>query len=164
MKIGMAIDKEKEEREKEQQQKEAVGKNKNEEPEDYFPPSPIYDPNHNKYALPHCDSKMKQALDPNYYPLNYVPKYGVVCLNPCKQFSYPTSKNNKRRRRRPGRRQKRRTMQEIQRRKKTGKKTRHRQTQDKKWTMMIIWTIQIWTLSIRKVTRKNIKTKFHNNL
>ena len=25
-------------------------------------------------TLPHCDPKMKQALDPNYYPLNYVPK------------------------------------------------------------------------------------------
>ena len=58
---------------KEQQNEEDKKKNKEEQvPVDCFPPGPIYDLTNKEDALPHCDPKMKQALDPNYYPPNYV--------------------------------------------------------------------------------------------
>ena len=54
----------------EQQQKVEEEKNKEKQvPVDYFLPSP-----NKEDSLPHCDYKMKQALDPNYNPPKYVPK------------------------------------------------------------------------------------------
>ena len=43
-------------------------------PNDYHSLSPIYDPPQKEDALPICSSKMKLALDPNYYQQNYMPK------------------------------------------------------------------------------------------
>ena len=52
-------------------------KNKKEQvPKDYIPPSPIYDSTHKEDDLPICDLKIKQALDPEHYPPNYVSKQG----------------------------------------------------------------------------------------
>ena len=45
---------------------------KNKVPNDYCPTSPVKDPTYKQDPLLHCDPKQKQALDPNYYPPNYV--------------------------------------------------------------------------------------------
>ena len=45
-------------------------------PNDYHPLSPTNDPTHKEDTLPICDSKMKQALDPNYFLPNCLPKQG----------------------------------------------------------------------------------------
>ena len=58
-----------EEERKEQEWREEEKNNK-----DYHPPSPVYDPIFKQDPLPHCSPKEKQALDPNYYPPNYVPE------------------------------------------------------------------------------------------
>ena len=48
-------------------------------PNEYHPPSPIYDPTHKEDAIPICDSKEKKmALDTNYYPPNYIPSNDEV--------------------------------------------------------------------------------------
>ena len=103
-------------RKKEQQQKEKEEKNKKEQvPKDYFPPIPIYDPTNKEDTLPHCDPEMKQALDPNYYPLNYVPKQEEDASTLVHNLVSPlarTTKKKKTREKTKGRR----TMKEIQRR------------------------------------------------
>ena len=69
-------------KEKERERKKRKDKQKKEEEEkqkqnDVEHVSSINDPTHREDALPTCDPKTKQALDPNYYPLNYMPKQGV---------------------------------------------------------------------------------------
>ena len=44
----------------------------NEVPNDYYPPSPVYDPMFKQDPLPHLTTKKKLALDPNYYPKVYI--------------------------------------------------------------------------------------------
>ena len=46
--------------------------NKEKVPNDYYPATPDYDPTYKQDPLPYCGCKEKQALDPNYYPSNYV--------------------------------------------------------------------------------------------
>ena len=67
-----------EKREEEQQDQE-----KNDEKKvanDYHPTSPVYDPKFKQDPLPHYSPKEKLALDPNYYPPNYVPDEEVTPL------------------------------------------------------------------------------------
>ena len=119
-----------EERKKEQLQKEEEEKNEEKQvPKDYFPPSPVYDPTNKVDALPHCDPKMKQALDPNHYPPNYTPMQkentptivGNLVPMPVKIQKKKTREKTRRR-----------TAEGTQWREKTRKKTRHRQTWDRK--------------------------------
>ena len=42
-------------------------------PNDYYPPSPIYDPAYKEKPLPQCYPKEKQILDPHYFPKTYEP-------------------------------------------------------------------------------------------
>ena len=42
-------------------------------PNDYCPVSLVYDPTFKQDCLPCCSPKDKLALDPDYYPQNYVP-------------------------------------------------------------------------------------------
>ena len=49
-------------------------------PNDYCPASSVYDPTFKQDPLPYCGSKEKLALDPNYYPPNYVPEEDAPLL------------------------------------------------------------------------------------
>ena len=89
----MVIDITREERKKEQQKKEGAEKRNKEDgaQKDYYPPSPIYDPNFKEDTMPASIAK-KQHPDPNYYPPTYVPKCRE-CPNSSEQFSSPSSQN-----------------------------------------------------------------------
>ena len=75
--VKKGIERERKRREEEQRR---GGEQKQKEveqvPNDYHPLSSIYDPTHKEDNLPISDPKMKQALVPDYYPPNYVPKQG----------------------------------------------------------------------------------------
>ena len=60
-------------RELERKQKEEEEKRQKQKKEDYCPSEPEYDPTQEAEAMPKFTPKMKLALDPNYYPPNYVP-------------------------------------------------------------------------------------------
>ena len=62
---------------KEEKKKDQQGQEKNKEkkvPNDFCPTSLVYDPTFKQDPLPCCSPKEKLALDPNYYPPNYVPE------------------------------------------------------------------------------------------
>ena len=84
----------------------------------YHPVSPIYVPTHKEDAIPICDSKMKQALDPNYHPLNYVPKQGDDAPILVNNLIATPAKTKK----------KKTTREKIQKKKKIGKKTKTQDT------------------------------------
>ena len=84
--------KKREERKKEQWKKEVEKTNKEDSAQkDYYPPSPIYDSNFKEDTMPAPIVK-KQDLDPNYYPPNYVPRYGEDVLTLVKNLVAPSTK------------------------------------------------------------------------
>ena len=120
-------------------------------PNDYYPPGPIYDPAYKEDALPHCDPKEKQILDQYYYSKNYEQNQREDAPTLVDNLIPPpikiTNKEDQ------GEDQKRRMMEETLGKKKTEKKTktRHRQmTLDMQQMRMIILTILIQTLSIKR--------------
>ena len=122
-------------------------------PEEYFPLSPIYDPINKEDALPLCDPEIKQALDPNYYALNYVPKQedGPTLVENLVVSLDRTTKEEE-----DQGEDKREKINEGDTKKEEDRKEDKTQADlgQEKTKMMIIWTIQIQTLSIRKVTSK----------
>ena len=64
-------------------------------PNDYYPVSQVYDLTYKQDPLPSCGPKEKQVLDPNYYPLNYVPEEEDAPLLVHSLIAPPTSPMNK---------------------------------------------------------------------
>ena len=77
MKTEIVIDIRRREKIKKEQQEKEEAENINKEDsahKEYYPPSPIYDPNFKEDTMPAQRAK-KKDLDSNDYPPNYMPKY-----------------------------------------------------------------------------------------